>query len=249
LVEAHNEQGFVFRLTDGERHAKRFKLSYCVVSDTYRRAAGSWDKDSSSPNSFSSQSNGWASCVACSSAGLARKEELDWRMVYVARKEKDWTVPACGSSAQERSNGTAFVSWGFSWTTPDDANDDGEKSSPPKLTLKRARLRFVAKAYDSGKVVLNLCVGDQCSVLAEFTSTATLPIVERSEFEFDMTSQLVEAAANDFTLTARLSGGAGPVGWQQAQLFRSSLDRGGGCDIEGECGYLAYPFEVELEFE
>lgn len=66
----------VFTLTDEERKSKNFHVKYSCSKDEYIRMS---DLDTD-------QINGFSSCTF-KSENIFRKEEQDWKMVYLARKE------------------------------------------------------------------------------------------------------------------------------------------------------------------
>ena len=65
-----------FQLTEGEIAAKTFHVEFDVVEDAYIRVSDN-----------KSVVKGWQNCVK-ESENVARKEELDWKMVYLARTGK-----------------------------------------------------------------------------------------------------------------------------------------------------------------
>lgn len=106
-----------------EMTVKQFNVRYSCVTDTYER----YTRQSSSRVQVHDRSSGWQSCV-CRWERIARKEERDWKMVYLARAED---------------TDTAQIIWNFDFST---AN----------LKIKQIKLVFDTKIYENGQVHLEV---------------------------------------------------------------------------------------------
>ncbi|XP_041364348.1 peptide-N(4)-(N-acetyl-beta-glucosaminyl)asparagine amidase-like isoform X2 [Gigantopelta aegis] len=107
--------GFMFTLTEEEKKSEFFHVSYSCAGDVYHRAS-----------SGGVQVAGWQSCVN-EARNLARKEERDWRMVYIARQEGSAAVTA------------ASVSWKFDFTDTD-------------LKIGRLQLKAQGATFENGVI-------------------------------------------------------------------------------------------------
>ncbi|XP_064205332.1 peptide-N(4)-(N-acetyl-beta-glucosaminyl)asparagine amidase [Anguilla rostrata] len=103
---------FVFVPTETEKSELRFHLQYSASGDRYVRVSGT-----------PAEMAGWESGAWCREA-VFRKEELDWKMVYIARTE--------GSSSGK-------ISWRFD-------------CSPVGLKMGTVKVRTTSQTFHSGSV-------------------------------------------------------------------------------------------------
>ncbi|XP_060064096.1 peptide-N(4)-(N-acetyl-beta-glucosaminyl)asparagine amidase-like [Ylistrum balloti] len=116
---------FVFTLTDNEKQKKLLHVRYNCAKDEYTRVTDGNKKTS-----------GFVSCLSkCSN--IFRKEEHDWKMVYLARTEE---------------SPVAALSWKF------DFKETGLKISNVEVCVKSA-------TYENGVVSWRLCSDNQCAIL------------------------------------------------------------------------------------
>lgn len=71
--------------------------------------------------------------------------------------------------------------------------------------------------FEKGKAMAIACLGDSCMRLPIDCSALTIEDPKNAEI---------------LKITATLSGGEGAIGFQQAQIFRTELKRGGGARTE-----------------
>jgi len=174
MSESSAEQekpGFIFRPSSEEIEKLSFVLEYYSALDEYRRPESSKE--------FSKISN-WQSSVF-ETQNVFRKTELDWKMVYLARKEK----------APEGS-----ICWKFDFT-----NDSVE--------IDHVIVKIDRQTYENGVVRVLLCQENMCCQ------------INQNEFKIDNLDE-----STKFEIKATFSGGKGDCAWQQAQLFRASLENG-----------------------
>lgn len=100
-----------------------FKMTYCCSSDTYT-VNGKAVK-------------GWAA-HAFNGSKFCRKEEEDWKMVYLARNEGDTE--------------DAEIEWKFLL---------------PKKPIKSLKIRVNSTTFESGKIFWTYCTGDSCNRIKE----------------------------------------------------------------------------------
>ncbi|XP_064620227.1 peptide-N(4)-(N-acetyl-beta-glucosaminyl)asparagine amidase-like [Lineus longissimus] len=116
--------GELFKLTAKERERKVFHLRYCCASDKYERIGDG------------SEMMGWDSCLF-EVENVFRKEEHDWKMVYLARTE--------GSAA-------ASIKWKF------DFRESG-------LVVDHVTIKACSATYESGTIRWTLCSDASCVML------------------------------------------------------------------------------------
>ena len=100
----------------------KFELAYCCTTDRYKlngKDAGNWTN------------------FAHNSKDFFRKEERDWKMVYLARNEDD-TEPR-------------NIIWKF--------------KNSNKLNISKVAVTVNSATFESGKVLWTLCAGDFCTRL------------------------------------------------------------------------------------
>lgn len=183
--------GFVFRPSSEEVEKLSFVLEYYSALDEYRRPVASKE--------FSKIPN-WQSCVF-ETQNVFRKTELDWKMVYLARKEK----------APEGS-----IIWKFDFT-----NDSVE--------IDHVTVKIDRQTYEDGIVRVLMCQENMCCqinrkcfhFLLFFLSINYLFLILENEFKIDNLDE-----STKFEIKATFSGGKGDCAWQQAQLFRAPLENG-----------------------
>ncbi|XP_077997764.1 peptide-N(4)-(N-acetyl-beta-glucosaminyl)asparagine amidase-like [Glandiceps talaboti] len=112
-------------LTPVEKTNKYIHIKYSCAADKYQRLSDN-----------NSEINGWSSLLM-ESDNVFRKEEHDWKMVYLARTE--------GSD-------TAKVSWKF------DFNDT-------EFVVSKVTVTAISKTYENGIISWRLCSPDQCVLL------------------------------------------------------------------------------------
>ncbi|ELU02854.1 hypothetical protein CAPTEDRAFT_133674 [Capitella teleta] len=143
---------------------------------------------------------GWQSLVL-EAEDMARKEELDWEMVYLARKE--------GSDR-------AKISWKV------DVSDAG-------CVLEKIEIGNLSTAtYEDGQVVWRWCSGEACALVnpGMLNLMRSLQIDSITLLSADhVPIKIDDIKGNDqLTLTAELRRGKGNIAWQHTQLFRHSLN-------------------------
>lgn len=113
----------MFNATEVEVAAKQFNVRYSCVTDTYER----YTKKPGNQVEVHDSSSGWQSC-ACRWERIARKEERDWKMAYLARAED---------------TDTAKIIWNFDFAAS-------------KLKIKDVKLVFDTKIYENGQVNIEI---------------------------------------------------------------------------------------------
>lgn len=81
------------------------------------------------------KSKGWGS-LAYGHNNLARKEEFDWKMAYLARKE--------------HSKGPGSITWKLDFST---------------MSVSSVTITFETKTFENGRVNIECCAGDACFLL------------------------------------------------------------------------------------
>ncbi|GFO05281.1 peptide-n(4)-(n-acetyl-beta-glucosaminyl) asparagine amidase [Plakobranchus ocellatus] len=121
-VCASNNAGFVFTPTERERESEIMHVVYNCSTDRYLRKS-----------SADEILSGWEKCVfGCKH--VFRKEELDWKMAYLARTE--------GSSEAE-------ITWKFDLNGTD-------------LRIGKMELKAQTTVFENGKVSWKICGEDAC---------------------------------------------------------------------------------------
>uniref|UniRef100_A0A182M8N8 Peptide-N(4)-(N-acetyl-beta-glucosaminyl)asparagine amidase n=1 Tax=Anopheles culicifacies TaxID=139723 RepID=A0A182M8N8_9DIPT len=114
---------YMFIPTEEEVQAKQFNIRYCCATDCYERfLKGASNRVN---EKITEKSNGWESRQYIS-RNIFRKEEHDWKMVYLARTE---------------GTDEATIEWNFDF-------------SVQGLRVKQIELRFGQETYDGAKVEL-----------------------------------------------------------------------------------------------
>ncbi|XP_052895250.1 peptide-N(4)-(N-acetyl-beta-glucosaminyl)asparagine amidase [Anopheles moucheti] len=114
---------YMFIPTEEEVQAKQFNIRYCCATDCYERfLKGASNRVN---EKITEKSNGWESRQYIS-RNIFRKEEHDWKMVYLARTE---------------GTDEATIEWNFDF-------------SIQGLRVKQIELRFGQETYDGAKVEL-----------------------------------------------------------------------------------------------
>ncbi|XP_050074079.1 peptide-N(4)-(N-acetyl-beta-glucosaminyl)asparagine amidase [Anopheles maculipalpis] len=114
---------YMFIPTEEEVQAKQFNIRYCCATDCYERfLKGASNRVN---ERITEKSNGWESRQYVS-RNIFRKEEHDWKMVYLARTE---------------GTDEATIEWNFDF-------------SVQGLRVKQIELRFGQETYDGAKVEL-----------------------------------------------------------------------------------------------
>ncbi|XP_035914068.1 peptide-N(4)-(N-acetyl-beta-glucosaminyl)asparagine amidase [Anopheles stephensi] len=114
---------YMFIPTQEEVQAKQFNIRYCCATDCYERfLKGSSNRVN---ERITEKANGWESRQYVS-RNIFRKEEHDWKMVYLARTE---------------GTDEATIEWNFDF-------------SVQGLRVKQIELRFGQETYDGAKVEL-----------------------------------------------------------------------------------------------
>uniref|UniRef100_A0A182R7C5 Peptide-N(4)-(N-acetyl-beta-glucosaminyl)asparagine amidase n=1 Tax=Anopheles funestus TaxID=62324 RepID=A0A182R7C5_ANOFN len=114
---------YMFIPTEEEVQAKQFNIRYCCATDCYERfLKGASNRVN---EKITEKSNGWESRQYVS-RNIFRKEEHDWKMVYLARTE---------------GTDEATIEWNFDF-------------SIQGLRVKQIELRFGQETYDGAKVEL-----------------------------------------------------------------------------------------------
>lgn len=217
----------VIRPDAKEIERKHMELIYRCGKDEYDRPI------------VGQKQKGWASLVYDHS-NLARKEETDWKMAYIARKEN--------------SKGPGFVTWKFDF------------SSVPSLSS--ISITLDSKTFENGRVNVQCCADEACFFLyGRFFVFICFNRVDPGDFRdfylrrlrrSSLPRQILDLnlssywwkklkhtwwkrrckclgrelkiekedlkGCKEFKLTATLMGGTGDVAWQHAQLFRTALD-------------------------
>ncbi|GFR76588.1 peptide-N(4)-(N-acetyl-beta-glucosaminyl) asparagine amidase [Elysia marginata] len=120
-----NSAGFVFTPSAKELVSKVMHVKYNCSTDKYIR------KSSEDENI-----RGWETCVF-EQNNIFRKEEPDWKMVYLARTE--------GSTK-------AQISWKFDLTNTN-------------LKMNKLELKAQSSIFENGKISWRICAGDNCTSL------------------------------------------------------------------------------------
>nr|XP_040221705.2 peptide-N(4)-(N-acetyl-beta-glucosaminyl)asparagine amidase [Anopheles coluzzii] len=121
--EQQTNTRYMFIPTEEEVQAKQFNIRYCCATDCYERfLKGASNRVN---ERITEKSNGWESRQYVS-RNIFRKEELDWKMVYLARTE---------------GTDEATIEWNFDF-------------SVQGLRVKQIELRFGQETYEGAKVEL-----------------------------------------------------------------------------------------------
>ncbi|KAK3097658.1 hypothetical protein FSP39_011805 [Pinctada imbricata] len=116
-------ESYIFKLADEEKKSKLFHLKYSCAKDEYTRVSSGKATEKKFIKYLHKVQN------------VFRKEEHDWKMVYLARTE--------GSPA-------AAVSWKFDFTG---------------MTVDRVEVRASSCTYENGVISWRLCSKDKCVML------------------------------------------------------------------------------------
>ncbi|XP_062574354.1 peptide-N(4)-(N-acetyl-beta-glucosaminyl)asparagine amidase-like [Saccostrea cucullata] len=130
-----NTEPYIFKLTDKEREAKIFHIKYSCTKDEYTRLSNNGEVTKSYSACVNKQQN------------IFRKEERDWKMVYLARTE--------GSA-------TAAISWKFDFSG---------------MEIDRIEICTSSQTFEDGVISWRLCSKNQCAMLTgapEVTSYSDL---------------------------------------------------------------------------
>lgn len=112
-------QFFVFGASELNANAKQFNLRYCSATNEYER----FIRKANEKIEIEDVTKKWQSC-AYRWQNLLRKEEQDWKMVYLARAED---------------TDQAEIEWKFDF-------------SDRNLIIKDIKLKFDYKIYESGEI-------------------------------------------------------------------------------------------------
>lgn len=113
-------------------NAKQFNVRYCCATNQYER----FTRQSNQHIEIENVTQKWQSC-AYRWQNIFRKEEKDWKMVYLARAED---------------TEQAEIEWKFDF-------------SDRKLTIKDIKLKFDWKTYENGQIeVMFLHKGKRLSI-------------------------------------------------------------------------------------
>lgn len=112
----------MFNASDTEVSAKQFNVRYSAVTDQYERYTYN-----AGAVSIVTSAKTWQTC-ALRWTNIFRKEERDWKMVYLAR-------------AEDTDN--AEIEWKFDF-------------SQQNLKIKTATLKFDTKVYENAKIQLEI---------------------------------------------------------------------------------------------
>ncbi|CAG5118015.1 unnamed protein product [Candidula unifasciata] len=118
------QNNFIFSPKEDERECEMIHIVYSCAADKYIRKSS---KDE--------EYQGWGACVYSFSYVL-RKEEFDWKMVYLAREE--------GSASAE-------IVWKFDLSDTD-------------LRISKMEFKAQSAVYENGSVSWRICAGDNCFV-------------------------------------------------------------------------------------
>lgn len=136
-------QFFVFGASELNVNAKQFNVRYCSATNEYERFV----RKSNDQIELEDVAKKWQSC-AYRWQNVLRKEEHDWKMVYLARAED---------------TDHAEIEWKFDF-------------SDRKLVIKDIKLKFDYKIYESGEIeVFFLHKGEYCDAFV-LTSFCTIKI-------------------------------------------------------------------------
>ncbi|XP_061174009.1 peptide-N(4)-(N-acetyl-beta-glucosaminyl)asparagine amidase-like [Saccostrea echinata] len=118
-----NTEPYIFKLTDKERETKTFHIKYSCARDEYTRISSNGKVTKSYSACVNKQQN------------IFRKEERDWKMVYLARTE--------GSA-------TAAISWKFDFSG---------------MEIDRVEICTSSQTFEDGVISWRLCSKNQCAML------------------------------------------------------------------------------------
>ena len=143
----------------------------------------------------SSSLYGWENGVY-QSQNIFRKEEFDWKMVYLCRN------PEC------RVGEKGVISWKFSLPTTS------------AFKFDQALIKCHSKLYENANVSLRVS-----SVRKADKKESLIEELDSDAEQVSHTIDLSSVADCSVILTATLSGGRGDVHWQHAQLFREAISQ------------------------
>ncbi|XP_075248277.1 peptide-N(4)-(N-acetyl-beta-glucosaminyl)asparagine amidase-like [Convolutriloba macropyga] len=184
-----NVKSHIFQIKGSTSVPNVASLTYCPVEDMYTFRSS---LDDVNPVIL----YGWDKGVE-KYENIFRKEEFDWKMVYLSRN----------SDSEEAKAGK--ISWRF---------------SPPKsgsVKFNRIEVKLSRKLYEDAKVLIALHTFDsegKRQFIEELSSAD-----DDDVNSVDLRGKIL----NDVMIVCDLSGGRGDVYWQHAQLFRQSINEPG----------------------
>ncbi|CAG7733212.1 unnamed protein product [Allacma fusca] len=171
--------GYEWQISSASSGSTNFELTYDPVTDCYR--------NSSNSNILRGWRNGTFYVE-----NIFRKEEKDWKMVYLAR--------------QESSNGNNFkgkIAWKF--TIP---------SSSSKIQISKINLEMFTQIFEKSARV-QIIIADDANQQLQIPESCCQD--GHWKWEKDLTS-----GVRSVLISVELLGGHGALAWQHAQLFRAS---------------------------
>lgn len=179
---------------EADASKKQFNIRYSCATNAYER----YTKESGEQIEVSETLKTWQSC-AYQWRNIIRKEERDWKMVYLARDE-------------DADN--AEIEWKFDF-------------SDRQLRIKNVKLIFDTKTFESGKIdVLISHNGKMMNSKEKKIFNFIRLIIKTNNLQQILGKTLpnIQNVLNldSFSLRVKLEGGNGDCAWQHTQLFRQS---------------------------
>lgn len=194
--ESRGEQSldafYVFHLSDEEAARKEFNLRYSTAKDVYETFVKG---GAEGQPTILSTAKSWNSRIY-SARNVFRKEEHDWKMVYLARTE---------------GTNEAVIEWKVDVSTR-------------KMTIKDLKLTFDTKVYENATVKVEFVInnGEFCFCsFSIFQSQFDLQFLHLTGEV--VTDREKVRNCSSVIVRATLVGGRGDNSWQHSQIFRQEM--------------------------
>ncbi|ESP03621.1 hypothetical protein LOTGIDRAFT_237618 [Lottia gigantea] len=148
---------FIFHLSEQEKQSKQLHILYNCASDQYVRRSNNNETTKT-----------WSS-LCYNHLSIFRKEEKDWKMVYLAREE--------GSS-------NASVFWKFDF-------------SDSKLRIDNVSLKCHSSVFENGEISWKICGDDQCHVYRGTELTQLTNIDVKGSTTLNITATLTKGTGDN----------------------------------------------------
>ncbi|KAK6189023.1 hypothetical protein SNE40_005076 [Patella caerulea] len=151
-----SNEPFIFTLSEREKQLKKIHVKYNCAKNHYVRISNN-----------NEEKKDWSS-LCFQSTSLARKEEKDWKMVYLARAE--------GSE-------NASVSWKFDF-------------SESSLKIDKVIIKAESCVYENGIITWKICGDDQCIMLNGKDLNLSTPVDVKGSSSLTITGTLTRGIGN-----------------------------------------------------
>ncbi|XP_050400268.1 peptide-N(4)-(N-acetyl-beta-glucosaminyl)asparagine amidase [Patella vulgata] len=151
-----SNEPFIFTLSEREKQLKKVHVKYNCPKNHYVRISNN-----------NEEKKDWSS-LCFQSTSLARKEEKEWKMVYIARAE--------GSE-------NASVSWKFDF-------------SESTLKIDKVIIKAESCVYENGVITWKICGDDQCIMLNGKDLNLPTPVDVKGSSSLTITGSLTKGIGN-----------------------------------------------------